>query len=138
MSPNSIRVVPGFALGRHRFRRKEIPASKYTHGHHETVLRSHRRRTAANSAAYLLPHLDPDATLLDIGAGPGTITVDLATRVGHVTATEITATSSTWCYATPEDRQEWGGMWAAAEDGWISIVHGEILIRVPARYPHGL
>jgi SAM-dependent methyltransferase len=265
--------------------------SKYTHGHHETVLRSHRQRTAANSAAYLLPHLEPDATLLDIGAGPGTITVDLASRVGHVTATEIgeaelalsralaaergltaiefsvqdvhglsfpddafdvvhahqvlqhvadpvaalremirvarpgglvaardadyagfvwwpalpaldkwlrlyrtaaranggepdagrrmlswarsagatdiTATSSTWCYATPEDRQGWGGMWAerviesalaqqlvdsglattadlrristawrdwaAAEDGWISIVHGEILIRVPAR-----
>ncbi|WP_308015106.1 class I SAM-dependent methyltransferase [Nocardia coffeae] len=265
--------------------------SKYTHGHHETVLRSHRTRTAENSAAYLLPHLDPDASLLDIGAGPGTITVDLATRVGRVTATEIgeaelslsrelaaergvtdiefsvqdvhgltfpdgsfdvvhahqvlqhvadpvaalremmrvtrpgglvaardadyagfvwwpalpeldewlrlyrtaaranggepdagrrmlswaraagatdiTATSSTWCYATLEDRREWGGMWAGrvvesalarqlvdsgsasaedlrrisgawrewaeAEDGWISIVHGEILIRVPAQ-----
>ncbi len=31
----------------------------YTHGHHESVLRSHRWRTAANSAAYLLPHLGP-------------------------------------------------------------------------------
>src|SRR5450755_482384 len=27
----------------------------YTHGHHESVLRSHRWRTADNSAAYLLP-----------------------------------------------------------------------------------
>ncbi len=27
----------------------------YTHGHHDSVLRSHRWRTAANSAAYLLP-----------------------------------------------------------------------------------
>ncbi len=265
--------------------------SKYTHGHHETVLRSHRQRTAANSAAYLLPHLNPDDALLDIGAGPGTITLDLAGRVRRVTATEIgeaelalsrelaaergvtdiefsvqdvheltfadgsfdvvhahqvlqhvanpvaalgemmrvarpgglvaardadyagfvwwpalpeldewlrlyrtaaranggepdagrrmlswaraagatdiTATSSTWCYATPEDRGEWGGMWAArivesalarqlvdsglantadlrrisgawrqwadAEDGWMSIVHGEILIHVPAQ-----
>ena len=30
----------------------------YTHGHHESVLRSHRWRTAENSAGYLLPHLD--------------------------------------------------------------------------------
>ncbi len=263
--------------------------TKYTHGHHESVLRSHRRRTAADSAAYLLPHLDSGASLLDIGAGPGTITVDLATRVGRVTATEVgdaelalsrdlaaehgvsniefsvqdvhaltfpddafdvvhahqvlqhvadpvvalremgrvtragglvaardgdyagfiwwpllpeldewlrlyrtaaranggepdagrrlltwarsagltdvTATSSTWCYSTPESRDWWGGMWAErvtdsalarqlvdtglaatadlqrisaawrawadAEDGWISLVHGEIIARIP-------
>lgn len=61
----------------------------YTHGHHESVLRSHGERTAENSAAYLLPHLSPDMTLLDVGAGPGTITAGLAERVGHVTATEI-------------------------------------------------
>ena len=61
----------------------------YTHGHHESVLRSHRSRTAENSAAYLLPHLTPDDVLLDLGAGPGTITVDLATRVASVVATEI-------------------------------------------------
>jgi SAM-dependent methyltransferase len=61
----------------------------YTHGHHESVVRSHQWRTAQNSAAYLLPYLRPEATLLDIGAGPGTITVDFAERVAHVTATEI-------------------------------------------------
>jgi hypothetical protein len=77
---------------------------------------------------------------------------------------DVTATSSTWCYATPQDRAWWGGMWAdrvtqsamatqakrdglatgddlrrisagwrtwaAADDGWISILHGEILCRV--------
>lgn len=259
----------------------------YTHGHHESVLRSHRWRTAENSAAYLLPHLRPHMTLLDIGAGPGTITADLATRVARVTASEvadtvldlakaeaaargadnidfavadvhaldypddtfcvthahqvlqhvgdpvralremrrvtrpggivaardsdyaafawfprlpvldewlalyrraaranggepdagrrllswareagfddITATASTWCFATPDDRAWWGGMWAerilksdmarqsldtgladeadlrrisdgwrewaAAEDGWFSVLHGEILCR---------
>jgi SAM-dependent methyltransferase len=26
--------------------------------------------------------------------------------------TDVTATASTWCYATPEDRAWWGGMWA--------------------------
>ena len=257
----------------------------YTHGHHESVLRSHRWRTAENSAAYLLAHLEPDMTLLDVGSGPGTITAGLAARVGRVTAsevsedalelaragaagasnvdfavadvhaldfpdgtfsvvhahqvlqhvgdpvqalremrrvtgpgglvaardgdyaafawyprlpaldewlalyrrvaranggepdagrhllswarragfTDVTATSSTWCYATPEDRAEWGEAWAerilhsamarqalatgaateadlrrisdgwlewaAADDGWLSILHGEILCR---------
>ncbi|MFG1705678.1 class I SAM-dependent methyltransferase [Nonomuraea sp. M3C6] len=260
----------------------------YTHGHHESVLRSHRWRTAENSAAYLLPHLKPHMKVLDVGSGPGTITADLAARVGHLTASEVTpdaldlaraeitarglanvdfavadvhalefagqtfcvvhahqvlqhvgdpvralsemrrvtkpggivaardsdysgftwyprlpvldewmalyqkvargnggepdagrrllswaraagfedvtATSSTWCFATPEDRAWWGGMWAervlrsamaeqalatgaateaglrrisegwlewaAAGDGWLSVLHGEILCRV--------
>lgn len=58
--------------------------TQYTHGHQEPVLRSHRWRTAENSAAYLLPHLRADMTLLDVGCGPGTITADLATRVASV------------------------------------------------------
>ncbi|MGN9844037.1 class I SAM-dependent methyltransferase [Nonomuraea sp. H19] len=260
----------------------------YTHGHHESVLRSHRWRTAGNSAAYLLPHLKPHMKVLDVGSGPGTITADLAGLVAHVTAAEVTeealglaraeaagrgldnvdfavadahalpyadatfcvvhahqvlqhvsdpvralremgrvtkpgglvaardsdytafawyprlpaldewlalyqkvargnggepdagrrllswagaagfadvtATSSTWCFSTPEDRAWWGGMWAErilrsalaeqalatgvateaglrrisegwlewadAADGWLSVLHGEILCRV--------
>lgn len=59
----------------------------YTHGHHESVLRSHTWRTAENSAGYLLQALEPHMRILDIGCGPGTITADLAARVpeGHVT-----------------------------------------------------
>jgi ubiquinone/menaquinone biosynthesis C-methylase UbiE len=53
----------------------------YTHGHHESVLRSHQWRTAENSAGYLLDRLAPGQDLLDVGCGPGTITVDLAARV---------------------------------------------------------
>jgi SAM-dependent methyltransferase len=253
--------------------------AQYTHGHHESVLRSHRWRTAANSAAYLLPHLRPGQRVLDVGCGPGTITADLAAIAGDVTAldtaphvfqpaagvtfvrgdvgalpfpdgtfdvvhahqvlqhvadpvaalremarvcrpggivaardsdyaaftwypmlpeldewlalytqvaranggepdagrrlltwartaglTDVAPTSSTWCFATPDDRAWWGGMWAervtrsalarqavaagfvadadlhriadgwrtwaAAVDGWMSILHGEILCRV--------
>ncbi|WP_456600501.1 methyltransferase domain-containing protein [Blastococcus sp. SYSU DS0616] len=53
----------------------------YTHGHAEPVLQSHRWRTAENSAGYLLPALRRGLDLLDVGCGPGTITVDLAARV---------------------------------------------------------
>jgi ubiquinone/menaquinone biosynthesis C-methylase UbiE len=255
------------------------------------VLRSHRWRTAANSAAYLLPQLTPGQALLDVGCGPGTITADLAELVspGRVTALErteealalaraeigrrgltnvdfavgdvhdlsfgdgvfdvvhahqvlqhvadpvqalqemgrvcrpgglvaardgdydgfvwtpavpeldewlalyhrvvrgnggepnagryllslarragfrdITATSSTWCFATPGDRAWWGGLWAdrvtdsafgeqavasgaatpadleriaagwrrwaASPDGWFSVLHGEVVVRIP-------
>jgi hypothetical protein len=78
--------------------------------------------------------------------------------------TDVTATSSTWCFADPDDRAWWGGMWAdrvresdmaraavdsglatradldriargwqrwaADPDGWLSILHGEVLCRV--------
>jgi 2-polyprenyl-3-methyl-5-hydroxy-6-metoxy-1,4-benzoquinol methylase len=259
----------------------------YTHGHHESVLRSHSWRTAENSAGYLLPHLRRGMSVLDVGCGPGTITRDLATlvapgavvgieveagvvataqsavgeaaeiRVGDVYTLDpaegrydvvhahqvlqhvpdpvgalrsmaalarpgglvaardsdyrafawyprlpeldewmtlyqraaranggepdagrhlmswalaaglddLTPSASVWCFATPEDRAWWGGMWAdrilesalarqlvdqgmathaelrrisaawqawaTAEDGWIALLHGEILARTP-------
>lgn len=70
--------------------------SIYTHGHADSVLRSHRSRTVENSAAYLLPSLRPGLTVLDVGSGPGTITVDLAQRVapGRVTALETSESTA--------------------------------------------
>src|SRR6476620_47249 len=53
----------------------------YTHGHHESVLRSHRWRTVENSAAYAIPYFTAGTRVLDVGCGPGTITLDIAQRV---------------------------------------------------------
>lgn len=62
--------------------RSEVaPRDRYTHGHHESVLRTHSWRTVANSAAYLAGELRTGDAVLDVGSGPGTITVDLARRV---------------------------------------------------------
>jgi ubiquinone/menaquinone biosynthesis C-methylase UbiE len=65
-------------------------SDRYTHGHDDSVLRSHRSRTVDNSAAYLRPHLRAGIKLLDVGCGPGTLTLDLARHVpnGQVVALE--------------------------------------------------
>lgn len=62
----------------------------YTHGHHKSVVEDHARRTAQDSAAFLLPHIQPNHTILDVGCGPGTITADLAALVpqGKVTGVD--------------------------------------------------
>ncbi|MCJ1291169.1 hypothetical protein MMC34_002712 [Xylographa carneopallida] len=83
-----------------------IPRATYPAGHHPSVLRSHAWRTAANSAAYLLPHLRPTMTILDIGCGPATITCDLATHVpyGHVTGIDTTKDILATARATASSR----------------------------------
>lgn len=67
--------------------------ASYAFGHHSAVLSSHQWRTVENSAAYVIPYLRPSAELLDIGCGPGTITLDFASRLseGHVTGLDIGA-----------------------------------------------
>jgi SAM-dependent methyltransferase len=77
----------------------------YTHGHHESVLRSHRWRTVENSAAYLMPELTPGTTVLDVGCGPGTITVDISMRVapGRVVGLDAAADAIEAARATAAD-----------------------------------
>jgi ubiquinone/menaquinone biosynthesis C-methylase UbiE len=70
-----------------------MATDRYSHGHHESVLRSHRWRTAENSASFLLSHLAPGMALLDVGCGPGTITADLAERMGKGTVVGIDLSS---------------------------------------------
>ncbi|KAL2832539.1 S-adenosyl-L-methionine-dependent methyltransferase [Aspergillus cavernicola] len=62
----------------------------YTTNHAPSVLKTHSWRTAQNSASYLLPHIKPSMKILDIGCGPGSITVDFASLIpsGHVTGIE--------------------------------------------------
>ena len=53
----------------------------YAQGHAPSVLRSQTWRGVENSAGYLLAHLEAGMSVLDVGCGPGTITIDLARRV---------------------------------------------------------
>ncbi|WP_037576321.1 class I SAM-dependent methyltransferase [Phaeacidiphilus oryzae] len=93
----------------------------YTHGHHESVLRSHRWRTVENSAGYLLPHLRPGQALLDVGCGPGTITAGLAKAVAAGTG-PATGGGRLTAVDTAGDvlaaaRSELAAQGVAAEDG---------------------
>ncbi len=110
----------------------------YTHGHHESVLRSHRWRTADNSAAYLLPHLVPGMSVLDVGCGPGTITVDLATRVapGRVTAVEISADALQLARTEANSRSQRNIDFAVADvhaldfpDGAFDVIHAHQVLQ---------
>jgi ubiquinone/menaquinone biosynthesis C-methylase UbiE len=68
-----------------------MPEDTYTHGHHASVLRSHNQRTVENSAAYLIPHLVSGVSVLDVGCGPGTITLEIGERVapGRVVGIDV-------------------------------------------------
>src|SRR4051812_38732668 len=68
-----------------------MTTESYTHGHHESVLRSHTWRTVDNSAAYAARYFVPGATVLDVGCGPGTITADIASLGAEVLGIDAAA-----------------------------------------------
>ncbi|PMD16470.1 S-adenosyl-L-methionine-dependent methyltransferase [Hyaloscypha hepaticicola] len=73
----------------------QTPSEKPGHPPAQAIL--HELRTAENSAAHLLPKLhsmkesNPHLTLLDVGAGSGTISVSFAQLIpdGHVTGIDL-------------------------------------------------
>ncbi|MHB8680883.1 MAG: methyltransferase domain-containing protein [Acidimicrobiales bacterium] len=111
------------------------PEETYTHGHHESVLRSHTWRTAENSAAYLLPGLRAGLDVLDVGCGPGTITVDLArlvapgTVVGIDRAPDVVAKAAADA-AAPNARFAVGDVYALEyPDDHFDVVHAHQVLQ---------
>lgn len=86
------------------------PEASYTHGHHDAVLRSHSWRTAENSAAYLVPYLGRELSILDVGCGPGSITADLAQMVAPGRVVGIDPSDDVIARAQAGSAQRDGGM----------------------------
>jgi ubiquinone/menaquinone biosynthesis C-methylase UbiE len=55
--------------------------AKRAHGVTPGLSRDYNQREATQQAAFLLPYLEPGLNLIDIGCGPGTITLGLAEAV---------------------------------------------------------
>jgi ubiquinone/menaquinone biosynthesis C-methylase UbiE len=71
-----------------------MSSGPYLHGHHASVLRSHSWRTVENSCPHFVRYLNNTSLkILDVGCGPGTISVDLAARIpqGSVLAIDPSA-----------------------------------------------
>ncbi len=115
-----------------------MPDDVYTHGHHESVLRSHTWRTAANSCGYLLPSLRSGLDLLDVGCGPGTITCDLTTLVtpGRVVGVDRSAEVVDQARATAAERRltgvafDTGDAYALTfDDASFDVVHAHQVLQ---------
>ena len=66
------------------------PASgSYAMGYGDAFLRMLQRRSAEHNAAHLLEQLEPGMDLLDLGCGPGSITVGLAEAIAPGTVTAL-------------------------------------------------
>ncbi|OCL08679.1 S-adenosyl-L-methionine-dependent methyltransferase [Glonium stellatum] len=52
--------------------------NSYTQGYSNYTVATHQSRTAETDAAFLLPHIKKTDHILDVGCGPGTITMGLA------------------------------------------------------------
>jgi SAM-dependent methyltransferase len=69
----------------------------YTHGHGAAVLSNHATRTTADSLSVVLPHLSATSRVLDVGCGPGSITLDLASMIAGLggAASQVTGVENT-------------------------------------------
>jgi ubiquinone/menaquinone biosynthesis C-methylase UbiE len=77
-----------------------------------------------NSAAYLIPHLRPGLAVLDVGCGPGTITLDLAHRVAPGSVVGIDSSPAPLHEARCRAQRQ------GVRNGWFAVLHGEVLCRL--------
>ena len=112
---------------------------RYTHGHPPSVVRAHAVRTAANSAGYLLPRLHAGMTILDVGCGPGSVTLDLAEAVapeGSVTGVDTAVEVIERARAAAAERGDERTTFDVADvhalpfgDGMFDVVHAHQVLQ---------
>ena len=113
----------------------------YTMGFSEEVLEIHRRFTAQSHAAYLLPYLRPGLRVLDVGCGPGTISVGMAKAVapGQVDGVDMAESqievARSVAKASGVDNAVFhvgDALYLPFEDGTFDVVHSHsVLMYIP-------
>ncbi|MFH1043624.1 MAG: methyltransferase domain-containing protein [Pseudomonadota bacterium] len=66
----------------------------YTLGYDDIALDFVARRRLDANAAFLIPYLKPGTVVLDCGCGPGTVTLDIAERIGEGTVVGVDMSES--------------------------------------------
>lgn len=69
-------------------------SSGYRFGYSKATTASHSSRTIYSDASFVVPHVEPPFKVLDVGCGPGTITIGFASLVdpsrgGRVTGVDV-------------------------------------------------
>ena len=110
-------------------------------GYSEEMIQSLMRRTADTYAAYLLPHLKPGMRALDVGCGPGNISVGLAQAVDPGTLYGIDREESQveLARAVAASQQQENAVFQVGdatdlpfEDGFFDVAHcHDLLMHVP-------
>lgn len=106
-------------------------------GYSEEFLQMLDRRNAGNCAAYLLPLLEPGMKLLDLGCGPGTITMGLAEAVnpGEVHGIDMEESQIDMARAAAEASNHTNALFQVGnalslpfEDNTFDVVHAHAVI----------
>ncbi len=118
-----------------------VATPDYTMGFSEEMLESLRRYTAEASAAYLLPYLRPGLRILDVGCGPGNISVGLARAVapGQLHGVDMEESQIELARAVAEANGRDNAIFHVSdaadlpfEDGFFDIAHcHNVLMHIP-------
>lgn len=113
----------------------------YTIGFSESMLQHLRRHTAQTHAAHLLPHLKPGLRVLDLGCGPGSLSVGLAEAIapGELYGVDMEPSQVDLARSVAEAgghdnaRFQIGDVTGLSfDDDYFDVVHGHaILVHVP-------
>ncbi len=112
-------------------------AHNYTMGYSEEFLQMLDRRNAGSCAAHLLPLLEPGMKLLDLGCGPGTITMGLAEAVnpGEVHGIDMEESQIALAQAAAKDSNHTNAIFQVGnalslpfEDETFDVIHAHAVI----------
>ncbi|KAK1974086.1 S-adenosyl-L-methionine-dependent methyltransferase [Colletotrichum cereale] len=102
----------------------------YRMGYSDSITKFQVARGAETEAFSLLPFLKPTDKLLDLGCGPGSITIGLAPQVASVTAIDLSGISIDMTRKRIEDMKTAGTL-AVGDAAKINCLQADVLAGLP-------